>query len=55
MTIDRSLKMKNTLVRSRSVLKRDERLATLQKEGRWQQGKSVFGLPKVKTDRVKKK
>jgi small basic protein (TIGR04137 family) len=47
-TIDKSLKRKGRLVRSRNVLKRSERIAQLTFEDRWVQGQSPFGLPKVR-------
>lgn len=49
MSIHRSLVTHGRLVRGRSVLTRSERLVRLQKEGRWKEGDSVFGLPKVRT------
>jgi small basic protein (TIGR04137 family) len=57
-TIDKSLKRKGRLARARSVLKRDERIAVLESEERWQSGRSPLGLPKVriaKTALAKKK
>ncbi len=48
MTIDKSLKRKGTLTRSRNVLKRSERIAQLQFEEHWQEGQSPLGLPKVR-------
>ena len=48
MTIDKSLRRKGRLARSRNVLKRDERIAQLQSEERWTPGRSVLGLPKVR-------
>src|SRR5947209_7354001 len=47
MSLDRSLKSANALVRHRNVLKRDERLLKLKEEERWNETKGVFGLPKV--------
>jgi small basic protein (TIGR04137 family) len=47
MSLDRSLKSKSALVRSRSVLTRAERLIALKDQERWEEGSSVFGLPKV--------
>lgn len=50
MSIHPSLKGVDTLVGQRSVLTRSERIAKLQKAGRFQEGESsVFGLPKVRT------
>ncbi len=48
MTIDSSLKRKGRLSRSRNVLKRDERIARLMYEDRWDEKRSPFGLPKVR-------
>ncbi len=55
MSIDKSLSSKNKLVRHRNVLTRPERIKFLLDEGLWDEKKSVYGLPKVKTIKVKKK
>ena len=47
MSLDRSLKSANALIRHRNVLTRDERLDKLKEEEKWRDGMSVFGLPKV--------
>jgi small basic protein (TIGR04137 family) len=48
MSLDRSLKSANALIRHRNVLTRAERLDKLKEEEKWTEGKnSVFGLPKV--------
>ena len=47
MSLDRSLKSANALIRHRNVLTRDERLAKLKEMEKWTEQKSVFGLPKV--------
>jgi small basic protein (TIGR04137 family) len=47
MSIDRSLKLKDALVRHRNVLTRGERIDVLKDEERWSEGDSVIGLPKV--------
>ncbi len=47
-TIDKSLRRKGHLLRTRNVLKRSERIETLEFEDRWQDGQSPFGLPKVR-------
>lgn len=52
MSIDKSLKRKNTLVRSRSVLTRAERIKTLQDQEKWTEGRSPFGLPKVRVQKI---
>src|SRR5436190_7865022 len=47
MSLDRSLKSANALIRHRNVLTRDERLLRLKEAEKWTEQKSVFGLPKV--------
>ena len=47
MSLDRSLKSANALIRHRNVLTRAERLERLAEEEKWTDSKSVFGLPKV--------
>ena len=47
MSLDRSLKSANALIRHRNVLTRDERLVKLKEMEKWTEQKSVFGLPKV--------
>ena len=47
MSIDKSLKSRNSLVRHRNVLTRAERLEKLEEEERWNEEISVLGLPKV--------
>ena len=47
MSLDASLKAANALIRHRNVLTRDERLAKLKEEEKWQDGGKIFGLPKV--------
>ena len=55
MSIDKSLRRKNQLARSRNVLTRGERILQLQNEERWKDGRSPFGLPKVRVFKVAKK
>lgn len=52
MSIDKSLRRKNQLQRARSVLKRDERIKTLVETERWTDGRSPYGLPKVRVMKV---
>ena len=52
MTIDKSLKVRRGLMRSRSVLTRAERIAKLADSDRWKEGDPVLGLPKVRVQRV---
>jgi small basic protein (TIGR04137 family) len=47
MSLDRSLRQKNALVRHRNVLRRDERMTALKEQEKWEEGRSLFGLPKV--------
>ena len=48
MSLDRSLKGKSTLERHRNVLRRSERILSLEDNEKWSEGKnSVFGLVKV--------
>ncbi len=55
MSIDKSLITKGKLTRHRNVLTRPERIKVLTNENLWKDGRSVFGLPKVKTLKVRKK
>jgi small basic protein (TIGR04137 family) len=52
MSIDKSLRRKNSLARVRSVLKRDERIKILMEDGRFKEGQSPFGLPKVRVKKI---
>ena len=52
MSIDKSLRRKNTLSRTRSVMTRNERIEVLQKEEKWKPGQSPFGLPKVRVFKI---
>jgi small basic protein (TIGR04137 family) len=48
MTMDKSLRIRAGLARSRSVLTRGERIVQLQQGDRWVEGRSPLGLPKVR-------
>lgn len=52
MTIDRSLKRKGRLSRSRNVLKRDERIAQMESQEKWLEGASPLGIPKTRVIKV---
>src|SRR5262249_13660358 len=52
MSIDKSLRRKNSLQRARNVLTRGERIKILRDEERWPDGRSPFGLPKVKVIKI---
>lgn len=51
MTIDKTLKTKGRLRRSRNVLKRGERIEVMRKEDRWQEGQSPLGLAKTRVQK----
>lgn len=53
MSIHPSLSISDKDKKQRSVLKRIERLRTMLEKGSWKEGDSVFGLPKIKTIRIK--
>ena len=55
MSIHRSLVPSDKLKRHRNVLSRAERIQVLEKEERWSEGQSLFGLPKVRNIMVKAK
>ena len=55
MTIDKSLRRKNALSRARSVLTRGERILVLKADDKWADGRSPFGLPKVRVVKIAKK
>ena len=52
MTIDKSLKVRKGISRSRNVLTRAERIARLQDQDRWTETDGPFGLPKVRVYKV---
>jgi small basic protein (TIGR04137 family) len=51
-SIDKSLKRGSRLQRPRNVMSRDERIAILLDEDRWDKTKSVLGLPKTKVPKL---
>ena len=55
MSINKSLKTKGKLARPRNVFTRTERIKILKAEGKWQSTMSVFGIPKVKAAKAKRK
>ncbi len=55
MTMDKSLRVRRGLVRSRSVLTRAERIERLKAADRWQEGDSPFGLAKVRVYKISMK
>lgn len=50
MSVHKSLKLKNTLVRARNVWSRAERIAKLKERNLWKEGQSIYGLRKTRTD-----
>ncbi|MBE6425984.1 MAG: small basic protein [Thermoguttaceae bacterium] len=55
MTIDKSLKVRAALMRTRSVLTRAERIEKLQSLDRWAEGDSPVGLAKVRVYKLQMK
>lgn len=55
MSIDKSLKRKGGLTGSRSVLTRAERIAALKADDKFPDGRSPYGLPKVRVMKLGKK
>lgn len=53
MSIHHSLVLSENDKKQRSVLKRAERIRILMEKGNWKEGDNVFGLPKIKTIRIK--
>ena len=53
MSIHPSLSSSEKTKKTRSVLKRAERLKILMDKDTWKEGQSIFGLPKIKTIRIK--
>jgi small basic protein (TIGR04137 family) len=51
-SIDKSLKRKGRLARTRSVLTRDERIKQMKADDRWTDTQSPFGLPKLRVVRL---
>ncbi len=53
MSIHPSLAISEKDKKQRSVLKRSERIRTMAEKGNWKEGDRVYGLPKLKTIRIK--
>ncbi|MFA5311166.1 MAG: small basic protein [Candidatus Omnitrophota bacterium] len=53
MSIHPSLTVSDKDKKQRSVLKRNERIRTMLEKGDWKEGDRVYGLPKLKTIRIK--
>lgn len=54
MSVDKSLKLKGSLQRTRNVLKREERVALMRERGLWKDGQSIYGIPKTRVSFAKK-
>jgi small basic protein (TIGR04137 family) len=52
MTIDKTLRIRAGISRSRNVLTRAERVSKLQASERWHEGDPVLGMPKVRVQKV---
>lgn len=52
MTIDKTLRVRTGTIRNRNVLTRAERITRLLAADRWKEGDSVYGLPKVRVQKV---
>ena len=52
MSIDKSLKRRTAGSANRSVLTRAERIKKLQDAEKWTEGRSPFGLPKVRVQKI---
>ncbi|MBN2477522.1 MAG: small basic protein [Pirellulales bacterium] len=52
MSMDKSLRLRRGLIRSRSVLTRVERIERLKAADRWSEGDSPFGLDKVRVYKI---
>ena len=53
MSIHPSLAISDKDKKPRSVLKRSERIRAMIEKGSWKEGDKVYGLPKLKTIRIK--
>lgn len=53
MSIHSSLRVKKSAGTLRNVMKRHERVRHLMTQGLWPEGRSVFGLPKIKQLKMK--
>lgn len=52
MSIDKSLKRKGAMGRTRCVLKRSERILKMMEDGRFPDDRSPFGLPKTRVQKI---
>jgi small basic protein (TIGR04137 family) len=54
MSVHKSLKLRGSLQRSRNVLTRAERISVMRQRGQWEEGRSIYGLPKTRVHFGKK-
>lgn len=52
MSIDKSLKRKGGMTRTRCVMKRTERILKMMEDGKFPEGRSPFGLPKTRVQKI---
>ena len=52
MSVHKSLKLQNALVRHRNVFTRAERIEILKARGVWKDGDKIRGLQKTRTDKA---
>ncbi|MBL8865501.1 MAG: small basic protein [Planctomycetia bacterium] len=52
MSIDKSLKRKGGMTRTRCVMKRSERILKMMADGKWSDANSPYGLPKTRVIKV---
>jgi small basic protein (TIGR04137 family) len=52
MSIDKSLRRKGGMTRIRCVMKRSERIEKMMENGSFGEGRSPFGLPKTRVQKV---
>ena len=52
MSIDKSLRRKGGLTKTRCVLTRAERIAKMMENGKFADGQSPFGLPKTRVQKI---
>ena len=48
MSVHKSLKLKDSLQRERNVHKRAERIELMKERGQWNEGMSLYGIPKTR-------
>ena len=52
MSIDKSLKRKGAMTRTRCVMKRSERILKMLEDGKFEEGRSPYGLPKTRVQKI---